>query len=83
MARNPLLILLLVVAAASAAVPVFHGDAEDKVKDDVNDNKNVNNVDGNGGNEDGNDDAVGGRRVSSSSTRCISSLEIEEIRSTN
>ena len=36
MARNPLLILLLVVAAASAAVPVFHGDARDKVKDDVN-----------------------------------------------
>jgi len=31
MARNPLLILLLVVAAASAAVPVFHGDARDKV----------------------------------------------------
>jgi len=31
MARNPLLILILVVAAASAAVPVFHGDARDKV----------------------------------------------------
>lgn len=31
MARNPLLLLLLVVAAASAAVPVFHGDARDKV----------------------------------------------------
>ena len=36
MARNPLLLLLLVVAAASAAVPVFHGDASDKVKDHVN-----------------------------------------------
>ena len=36
MARNPLLILLLVVAAASAAVPVFHGDARDKVKDALN-----------------------------------------------
>jgi len=31
MARNPLLILLLLVAAASAALPVFHGDAQDKV----------------------------------------------------
>jgi len=31
MARNPLLVLLLLVAAASAALPVFHGDAQDKV----------------------------------------------------
>jgi len=31
MARNPLLILLLLVAAASAALPVFHEDAQDKV----------------------------------------------------
>ena len=55
MARNPLLILLLLVAAASAALPVFHGDAQDKVEygNDVN-------VDGNDVYEDGNDDAVGG-----------------------
>ena len=48
MARNPLLLLLLLVAAASAALPVFNGDAKEKVKDD------------NDVNEDGNDDAVGG-----------------------
>ena len=43
MACNSLLVLLLLVAAASAAVPVFNGDAKEKVEADS---------------ADGNDDAV-------------------------
>ena len=37
MALNPLLLVTLLVAVASAAVPVFHEDAKDKVNNDEGD----------------------------------------------
>ena len=68
MARNSLLVLLLLVAAASAAVPVFNGDAKEKVEADS---------------ADGNDDAVLWLKGLQQQQGCISSLEMEEIRPTN
>ena len=37
MALNPLLLVTLLVAVASAALPVFHEDAKDKVNNDEDD----------------------------------------------
>ena len=37
MALNPLLLVTLLVAVASAALPVFHEDAKDKVNNDEED----------------------------------------------
>ena len=75
MALNPLLLVTLLVAVASAALPVFHEDAKDKVNNDEDDDDCRKTVT--------DDDVVVGRRFCRQDG--ISSLEEEmpEITPTN
>ena len=75
MALNPLLLVTLLVAVASAALPVFHEDAKDKVNNDEdNDNCRENVTD---------DDVVVGRKLCKQDGISSSEEEMPEITPTN
>ena len=76
MALNPLLLVTLLVAVASAALPVFHEDAKDKVNndDDDDDDCRENVTD---------DDVVVGRRFCRQDGISSSEEEMPEITPTN
>ena len=75
MALNPLLLVTLLVAVASAALPVFHEDAKDKVNNDEDDDDCRENVT--------DDDVVVGRRFCRQDGISSSLEEMPEITPTN
>ena len=75
MALNPLLLVTLLVAVASAALPVFHEDAKDKVNNDEDDDDCRKTVT--------DDDVVVGRRFCRQDGISSSLEEMPEITPTN
>ena len=75
MALNPLLLVTLLVAVASAALPVFHEDAKDKVNNDEDDDDCRKTVT--------DDDVVVGRRFCRQDGISSSEEEMPEITPTN
>ena len=75
MALNPLLLVPLLVAVASAAVPVFHEDAKDKVNNDEDDDECRETVT--------DDDVVVGRKFCRQDGISSSEEEMPEITPTN
>ena len=75
MALNPLLLVTLLVAVASAALPVFHEDAKDKVNNDEDDDNCRKTVT--------DDDVVVGRKFCRQDGISSSEEEMPEITPTN
>ena len=75
MALNPLLLVTLLVAVASAALPVFHEDAKDKVNNDEDDDDCRETVT--------DDDVVVGRKFCRQDGISSSEEEMPEITPTN
>ena len=76
MALNPLLLVTLLVAVASAALPVFHEDAKDKVYNDEDDNDDCSKT-------VTDDDVVVGRKFCRQDGISSSEEEMPEITPTN